>query len=260
MPETLDTGLKSCKIVGMIPLFKSSFSVGKSILTLAEPEKQKKDGPDSIIQIALENNLKTLHLVEDSLTGFLTAFKTCAKHDIHLRFGVRMDICNSYESADSSKSKLILFAKNDAGFKSISKIFTFANTEKDGIISNDDLAARVSDDVLIAVPFYDSFVWQNWQFFRNCMPTFLKDFDHVFFTEDNKLPFDSVIGESVKSLTPTPIMVKSIYYKNREDYEAWLTYKIACNRRMGKHQTLSAPEINGCASKEFCFQSWKEMS
>ena len=58
----------------MIPLFKSHFSVGKSILTLAEPEKQKEDGPDSIISIALENGLKEVFLVEDSFTGFLSAF------------------------------------------------------------------------------------------------------------------------------------------------------------------------------------------
>ena len=145
----------------MIPLFKSHFSSGRSILTLNEPEKQKEGGPDSIISIALENGLKEIYLVEDCLTGFLTAFKNCQKHNIQLKFGLRMQVCNSYESAASSSHKLILFALNDAGFKDISKIYTFANTEKESIICNSDLFSRLTDNILIAVPFYDSYIWKK---------------------------------------------------------------------------------------------------
>ena len=108
-------------------------------------------------------------MVEDSLTGFLTAFKTCLKHGIHLKFGLRIQICNNYESVDTSKSKVILFALNDKGFKDLNKIFTFANTEKDGVISNDDLTARLTDDILVCFPFYDSYIWNNYHYFNNCL-------------------------------------------------------------------------------------------
>jgi len=114
----------------MIPLFKSHFSFGRSILTLNELEKQKQDGPDSIISIALENSLKEIYLVEDSLTGFLTAFKNCQKHSIQLKFGLRIRVCNSYESADSSTHRLILFALNDSGFKDINKIILLQTQKK----------------------------------------------------------------------------------------------------------------------------------
>ena len=244
----------------MIPLFKSHFSIGKSILTFAESEKQKKDGPDSIVSIALENGLKEIFVVEDSLTGFLTAFKTCAKHGIHLKFGLRIQICNNYESVDTSKSKVILFALNDNGFKAINKIFTFANTEKDGVISNDDLAQRLTDDILLCFPFYDSYIWNNYHYFSNCVPSPLDKEDCVYFIENNKLPFDKIIGDKIRVQHLNVQDVKSIYYNTREDYEAWVTYKIACNRNMGKNQSLSAPELNGCGSREFCFQSWKEAS
>ena len=245
----------------MIPLFKSHFSNGKSILTLNEPEKQKKDGPDSIISIAIENGLKEIFLVEDSLTGFLAAFKSCQKHNIQLKFGLRITVCNNYDSVESSSHKLILFALNDQGFKDINKIYTFANTEMNGIISNANLVERLTDNILMAVPFYDSYIWKNKYTFSNCMPDFLDNLDVIYFVEDNKLPFDKITGDFIHALHKEKVVeAKTIYYKNREDYEAWLTYKIACNRRMGKHQTLSAPEINGCASKEFCFQSWKEAS
>ena len=42
----------------MIPLFKSHFSIGKSILTLESPDKDKEGGSDSIFSIAKENSLK----------------------------------------------------------------------------------------------------------------------------------------------------------------------------------------------------------
>lgn len=245
----------------MIPLFKSHFSFGRSILTLNEPEKQKQDGPDSIISIALDNGLKEIYLVEDSLTGFLTAFKNCQKHNIQLKFGLRMQICNSYESADSSTHRLVLFALNDSGFKDINKIYTFANTEKESVISNSDLVQRLTDNILIAVPFYDSYIWKNKYTFSNCMPDFLDNKDVIYFAEDNKLPFDKITGDFLRSRFKEKVVeAKSIYYKNREDFPAWVTYKIACNRNMGKNQSLSAPELSGCGSKDFCFQSWKEAS
>lgn len=245
----------------MIPLFKSHFSMGKSILTLSEPEKQKDGGPDSIISIAIENGLKQIFLVEDSLTGFLTAFKNCKKFNIQLKFGLRIQVCNNYESVESSTHRLILFALNDSGFKDINKIYTFANTEKEGVISNSDLVERLTDNILIAVPFYDSYIWKNKYTFSNCMPDFLDGEDVIYFVEDNKLPFDKITSDFIKSKFGSSIVdSKSIYYKNRDDFHAWVTYKIACNRNMGKNQSLSAPELNGCGSKEFCFQSWKEAS
>ena len=244
----------------MIPLFKSHFSMGRSILTISDLEKQKKDGPDNIISIVKENGLKELYLVEDSLTGFLTAFKLCQKNDIHLKFGLRISICNNYESVDTSKSKVVLFALNDKGFKDINKIYTFANTEKDSVISADDLKQRLTEDILLCFPFYDSYVWNNYHYFSNCIPSALDTENAVYFIEDNKLPFDNIITNLIKVKNVNMQMAKSIYYKNREDYEAWVTYKIACNRNMGKNQSLSAPELSGCASREFCFQSWKEAS
>lgn len=244
----------------MIPLFKSSFSIGKSILTLAEPEKQKDGGPDSIICIAADNGLKEIFLVEDSLTGFLTAFKSCKKHGLTLRFGLRLRVCNDYDSIATSSHKVILFALNDQGFKDISKIFTFANTEKDGIIANEDIAVRLTNNILVAIPFYDSYIWNNYHYFNNCIPSFLTATSPIYFIENNKLPFDNSVSKVVEGISKETVMAKSIYYKNRDDYEAWITYKIACHRNMAKVQTLSAPNLNGCGSKEFCFQSWKEQS
>ena len=56
----------------MIPLFKSHFSIGRSMLTL---DRSSSDGPDSIFQIIQDNKMNKLVLVEDSLMGFLHAQK-----------------------------------------------------------------------------------------------------------------------------------------------------------------------------------------
>ena len=63
----------------MVPIFKSTFSIGKSILTLDDTEKD--GGPDSILSICEEHKIKNLILVEDSMTGFVTAHNRCKARD-----------------------------------------------------------------------------------------------------------------------------------------------------------------------------------
>ena len=88
----LTTMLRFDKIVGMIPLFKSHYSIGKSILTLDDPITHKEGGSDSVFSIAVENKLKEVVLVEDSLTGFLQAKKNADNLNLKLIFGLRIDM------------------------------------------------------------------------------------------------------------------------------------------------------------------------
>ena len=69
----------------MIPLFKSHYSLGRSILTL-EDKDEKDDYPDSIIQICKENKMKELYLVEDNMSSFLEAYSNCRKNNIKLNY------------------------------------------------------------------------------------------------------------------------------------------------------------------------------
>ena len=56
------------KIIGMLALFKSHFSIGKSILTLDNPITHKEGAADSIFTIAQENDLDKIVLVEDTMS------------------------------------------------------------------------------------------------------------------------------------------------------------------------------------------------
>jgi len=50
---------------------------------------------------------------------------------------------------------------------------------------------------------------------------------------------------------------KSIYYKNKEDFDAWQTYKCLCNRSFGKERSLSNPNLEHCGSNTFCWEAFK---
>lgn len=242
----------------MLPLFKSHFSIGKSILTLDHPDKVIEDGPDSIFSIAQENNLQELYLVEDSMTGFFEAFRKCNDLGIQLIFGYRFTCCTCLENKDSCH-KLVAFAKDDAGCKDLNQLYSFINTESDGKITNDDLLKMWSPNLILAVPFYDSFIFNNQLYLGNCVPEF-KDIEPIFFIEQNNLPFDLMIKSAVEEYAQQhnydTFLTKSIYYRNKSDCDAFQSYKIVCNRSFGKQATLSSPNLNHFGSDEFCWESF----
>ena len=69
------------------PIFKSHYSIGKSILTLDFKKEGVDEGSDSIFQIIQEDKIKDLVLVEDSMTGFMQAQKGCENFGLNLIFG-----------------------------------------------------------------------------------------------------------------------------------------------------------------------------
>jgi len=248
----------------MIPIFKSHCSIGKSILTLEHPDNVDDEGSDSIFSIAQENNLSQIILVEDSLIGFLQAQKTCEQLGIQLIFGLRLNVChklskNKKENAKCTH-KAIVFAKNDEGCKLLNQIYSKAFCDGGGVIDSGGLKKLWDEESLsLAVPFYDSFIFMNTLHFCSCVPDFTFT-QPTFFIEQNFLPFDLHMARKVRSYCSGNNFnleaVKSIYYKDRKDFEAFQTYKCICNRRY-KQRTLTVPNIDHLASPEFCFESYK---
>jgi DNA polymerase III alpha subunit len=244
----------------MIPLFTSHFSIGKSILTLQHSDKETSDGPDSIFSIAKEIGLKNLFLVEESMTGFFEAFRISKELNIQLHFGYKFVCCNS-DANVKSNHKLIAFAKNDAGCKALNQLYSFINTSQKGAISNDDLITHWSDDLMLAVPFYDSFIFNNQMIMGNCIPN-ITPLNPVFFIESNGLPFDELIKKAVNRYARDTMpdasiqLVQSIFYKHKSDCDAFQTFKILSNRKFGKQETLSCPNLDHFGSDEFCWESY----
>jgi len=247
-----------------IPLFKSHYSIGKSILTLENQEEERSNYPSSIIEIAKRKKLKTVFLVEDGMSGFLEAYKNCEEAKIKLIFGLRVTICENAEDKNKEslekECKYVIIAKNQEGYKKLIKISSAASCEGFYYRPRTDLKTLAkywsNKDLQLCVPFYDSFLFNNVLTFAICFPDF-SFAKPVFFLEDNDLPFDYLVREKVmrycKDNKLDTLLTKSIYYENREDFKAYLTFKCINNRT-----TLENPKFDHLSSNEFSFESWEE--
>lgn len=246
----------------MLPLFKSHYSIGKSILTLNPPGDSNTDGSDSIFDILIENNLQKLILIEDAPTGFLQARKISSEENIHLIFGLRFSINCDANLESKSTHKIIILARNDNGCKLLNAIYSSIYCDLNGVGNFERLKKFWrEEDLVLAIPFYDSFLYQNSFSFSNCMPNF-SFCNPVFFIEDNGLPTDfllkNIVLDFCKDNGFKTELTKSIFYKNREDSDALQTYKCICNRSFARKSSLSKPNLDGFGSREFCFESWLE--
>ncbi len=251
----------------MIPLFKSHYSIGKSILTLDSPASEY--GPASIRSLVNKHQIDPLVLVEDSLIGFLEAKTLADALGIQLIFGLRLDACSDMSvkitrNSDECLHKLVIFAKNSEGCKLLNKIYTVAFTQGGGKIDFTALEKLYDKDLLaIAIPFYDSFLFHNLFSYRKPCILDHSFFEPTFFLENNLLPFDHVLREVVVDYATKekfPLQeVKSIYYENRADFEAYQTYKCVCGRGFSSRAlTLDKPNLDHCGSPEFCLESYLE--
>jgi len=241
----------------MTPVFRSTFSYGKSILTL--DNESKESGSDSLIEICKDNDIKNVVLVEDNLTSFMKAFKACEANDLDLYYGLRLTFCNDMsEDNNESDHKNIIFAKNDQGCKLLNKIYSKAFTEAEGKIDYNSFMEFWDEEALsFVVPFYDSFIYENNFKLKRCLPN-IKDLNPVFWVENNELPFDHLLLKKVNEYVAGKYKlanVKTILYKNQEDVEALQTYKILSNRSFGGG-SLSKPNLDHFGSDKFCFESY----
>jgi len=216
----------------MIPLFKTHFSIGKSILT-----------PEDCFELA--KNEKEVCFVEDSFSSFRQINKLSEKTGKPVRFGLRI----SASLDGSNPSKIILFAKNGDGIREIKHLFSEAFTKTGGVLT----LRKFSDNILVVVPFYDSYI-------HNSIHKFgvfdLNLGDSIFFIEDNNHLFDIGIKDAILSLGVKTQMVKSIYYKNKKDFKEFQFYKAVCNRSGGRQPTFSRPELEDCGSDKFCWEEF----
>ena len=246
-----------------IPLFKSHYSLGKSILTLAKAGSSEADEPSSIIDIAKKLSLENLYLVDDSISGFLEAYKSCEDAKINLRFGLRLTVCDDIDNKTAEsrdkEHKVIVFIRNSEGYKDLIKISTVASTN--GFYYYPRIDCKIlknlwnENNLSLGIPFYDSYVFKNNLSYSICVPDF-SFCNPVYFVEDNNLPFDGILKSKVEEIVSDKMLAvksQSIYYENKEDFLAYLTFRCISERT-----TLNKPNLEHCSSNEFCAESFKE--
>lgn len=245
-------------------------SLLRSILTL-DPRQEDHDpmSSDSIVDIAVENNLKEVCIVDDSISSLLPSILTFQKEKIKLIYGYRIsfvvDPQDESEEFGKTYHKNIIFPKNKNGYYKLIALATKAATEnfiKEPTLCYSDLHNVWDDkDLMLGIPFYDSFLHRNLLQNAICIPDF-KQIKPTFFIEDNLLPFDYLIKEAIENYTNknsyVTLKAKSIFYKNRKDFEAFLTIKCLNRKTYGSGRTLDAPNLEHMSSREFCWESFLE--
>jgi hypothetical protein len=229
--------------LGMTPLFKTHFSIGKSILSI-----------DRIFELAKDE--EQVVVVEDSFAGFRKTVKKAKEQGKKLIFGLRIDC--SHE--DNASSKIVLFAKNDSGLKELRKLFSEAYVKNDGILNFESIQ---SCDVLVAIPFYDSFLHKRIHNFGNSNLPIEKLKECVVFEEENGHPFDYQIQREIDKLKKLNLYsvkfqaAKTILYEKELDFPAFQAYKSMCGRGTGgRPRKFDAPEIEDCNTKRFCWEDY----
>jgi hypothetical protein len=228
----------------VIPLFKTHASIGKSILKNSD-----------ILSFQKDRELKQVVMVEDTFYGFREINQKLIEANSQLIFGIRLSVVEN--KTDELSSKLIYFAKNNEGAKQIKNLYTKANCSDSGNLVLNELKQEEYSEIKVGVPFYDSFIYQNIFNFGLCDVN-IKRFDHFFFEEKNDHPFDAIISQQLKSFCKKTVLSKSIYYKNRQDVEAFQFYKAVCNRSGGRSPNFGNPNIEHFCSPEFCWESYLE--
>jgi DNA polymerase III alpha subunit len=229
----------------VIPLFKTHASISRSILK-----------NEDILDIQKEYSLERIVAVEDSFYGFRELNAKLLERKAQLIFGIRLPVVQN--TNDDLSSKLVFFAKNNDGAKQIKKLYTKASCSDSGNLVLADLKEDEFSQTTVAVPFYDSFVYQNIFHFGMCEID-LRRFSHFFFEEYNDHPFDHMISAQLKEVAGKNILAaKSIYYRNREDITAFQFYKSTCSRSGGKPPSFGNPQLEHFCSAEFCWESYLE--
>lgn len=247
----------------IIPIFKSHYSISRSILTLEVAGKSDEIGPKSIFDIAKDNNLSEVFLVEDTMTGLYEAYKNSQKSGVNLRFGLNLTICDNIDKKDEeslpTEHRLIVFIKNSNGYKDLIKISTKAFTDGfyyTGRIDLKTLESLWTDNLAAAIPFYDSFIFNNTLTYSSITAD-IKRFNPVIFLEDKNLPFDSLIRGNVLKYAQAEKIdtqeVHTIYYKDKADFKSYQTF-----RCIGKRSNLGCPNLDFFCSDSFSFEAYKE--
>lgn len=258
----------------VLPLFSTHYSYSQGgILTLTPAGSAKPGNPVSVFDIAKENGLGTIVLVESKMDGFVEAVKNAEKAKIDkLILGVKLPVCNRLlatpEDATKTESSVIVFVKGYDGYRDLIKIYNRAWTTNHvgyGRTDWDQLGSLWTDNLQLGIPFFSSFIARNLLKGREALPVFPKTKDPIllFDEQGSDIPYANLIKQAIGSFTQIPnsnhafevVKSKSIYYKSRSDFTNYQVYRCILNR-----SEFSRPEVDGLCSDSFCWQSYQELT
>lgn len=257
----------------ILPLFSTSPSLKQGGIFTVEKagdklKTGKKRGPVSLCDLAKEDGLKQLHIVDSNFVSFFYAHKNLKEIGCQLVFGLKVVVCENMadksEASLKTESKVVIWMAGDGSedYRALINLFTVAAQEGFYYVPRLDwntLCRLWHKDLLLSLPFYSSFLAANTLTFSSIVPTLPAK--PILLMEDNELPTDGLLGDAVvryAHATESPLQpTKSIYYKMRADSKLFQIWRCVLSR--GRQSTYDKPN-DGMSSREFCWQAFKEQT
>lgn len=245
----------------MIHLIRTHHSLKKGIIQVNDYAKED-GGPLNLVNLAEKYDLNPCFVVDSSMEGLPIAYRTLKDKGINLVFGLLVEFVSDPSDKDNNSAhKNIIFVKNEDGYKRLIKISTKANVDFFNSFPRMSyeylLSEWSSDDLVLGIPFYDSFLARNTMTMNQCIPTFVNIFKPVVLLEDNDLPFDQPLRrkaeEFARANSLETVEAQTVYYEKPEDFLAYQAFR--CTDRVGGRQrTYRNPNLDHFGSKSFCFK------
>ena len=257
----------------VLPLFRSHYSVGKSLLTLEEPSTAPNSGPVSVFTLAQEAGLSEVILIDDKIDGLIQAYKSAGKAKTKLIYGIRLVVCadmaNKTPESLTTESKVVILVKDFDGYKDLIRIWNRAwgreghFTFRDWSYGRADWALLKefwTERLILALPFFDSFIAKNTLTFAQITPNLPVQDPWIFEEEKSGLPFESLISKAIDQYVGegdhgARLLSKTILYRNREDFRNYIVF-----RALNEGGVWDNPECKHLCSAEFCMEAYKELA
>lgn len=251
-----------------IPLIKTDFSIGRSIIQMgrvSDSVHNTPDQPDNIQDILEDYKWDKLFLVEDDLGGFVPGYLAAQKAGAQLIYGWRISLVEDGAKKEKQpSSKAIIFVKSEKGWKKLVKIATKAQIDyffEGARMDWKTLQELWCDELVLAIPHFDGFIHKNLCSKEQSIPDFGRIKPYLFF-EDCDLPFDGIIRRKSEEYAAAyglkTLNVKTCYYKNRSDLVYFQSRKLMDRKTFGSGGTIDEPNMEFFCSAEFSLESWEE--
>lgn len=257
----------------IVPLFSSGASLKQGAIFTAEKpgaaaKAGRKHGPKSLCDLAKEEGLTQMHVVDDRFANYFALNKGMKEIKCQLCFGLKLLVCDSItdksEASLKNESNVVIWMNGDGSedYRALINLYTIAATEGFYYVPRIDwktLKANWHKDLILSLPFYSSFLAKNALSFASIVPDLPAGPFWVFREVDQRLPFDELLDDAVdRYVAGTPgaevHRVKSVYYQYRRQAKAHLIWRCILGRT-----TYDKPNMDHHSSREFSLEAFKDL-
>lgn len=271
--------------VPLTPIFRSSYSIGGSLLTLEEPGKAKPGNALSVFDIAKEADLKEVIVVDDRPDGAIQGLKVATKLGIKLIYGIRFTVCaNMADKAIESRrteSRVIVMVKGGPinemgvpqGYTDLLKLWSRAWGPMGHIrymLAGDEYAyGRLdwnllremwTENLVLALPYTGSFIGRNTTTFSQITPSLPPNIPIWVFREvESQLLAAPLIDRAIERYAfqdarAVVMPTKTVCYVKRADMKAYVTLRCL------NEGTVWEEGVRGLVSDNWCWEAYKELA